>query len=465
MGILNKAYAVGGLAIWWLLPLLLFLGWPGWILLTGIIGLLAVVSLRFRGHPQIISIWLPTMILAGLSTIAAVLFDGFTILACTQAQHPQSPGDAFGAVFLLFLAIPSTLGGALTSYIFYRGLKGRPKSFPQPLSTWSALNVAALILVAFFNPDFFLSGTHDNLIVQVLDTQGKSVNNVSIQYAFYDSGFNGGTKALPESSGSKTTDMMGLLHLRPNHLATLIKLKLNKDGFAESKVEIRHDDVHSGIDGFRAVHLQLTGIEEAEERWEIHNSDPLMVKVYLPTMAEIQPPVRHLQFSGSWTESHLLYLNLSTGTLNAEGPGDLKFEIMGGMTSIASKFSKNFKVTALGGAKVAVPDADGALANLPPGTTLAELQKTDPTTADLVICPPLDLESFLKMAPQHHYTDTLSMAYIGDFYYKSPDGHRYARVSLKALGNGIYSPAGGPSGDIYLGTTDSRILLYNSKAK
>ena len=195
------------------------------------------------------------------------------------------------------------------------------------------------------------------------------------------------------------------------------------------------------------------------------SGDPLMVKVYLPTMAEIQPPVRHLQFSGSWTESHLLYLNLSTGTLNAEGPGDLKFEIMGGMTSIASKFSKNFKVTALGGAKVAVPDADGALANLPPGTTLAELQKTDPTTADLVICPPLDLESFLKMAPQHHYTDTLSMAYIGDFYYKSPDGHRYARVSLKALGNGIYSPAGGPSGDIYLGTTDSRILLYNPKAK
>ena len=42
---------------------------------------------------------------------------------------------------------------------------------------------------------------------------------------------------------------------------------------------------------------------------------------------------------------------------------------------------------------------------------------------------------------------------------------KYARVSLKALGNGIYSPAGGPSGDIYLGTTDSRILLYNPKAK
>jgi len=407
MKVYSSTIALLGLAIWWLLLFSLWTGWFTPIPTIAAIILLVVISLRFRGHPQIVAIWMPAIAFAGLSTLAALLI---VLIALTVlvGYHPQSLFGALSAGVFVFMAIPIAVAGILVAVIFFLLFKYRPKSFPQPLSSLATLNTLALCaFIAIYHQTLFIYARAP-MIVHVLDSQDRPVNQVTVHYANYTTRAGGGTEKEPEESGTLITDDEGTVKLSPNYLARHVVLDLSKNGYEKIKATAENDDVGMGDQGYRVVHVQLDGRQDDATQIHVSNKHPIEMKLYLPTDKEAPSPERQLNFGGSWPTSGEMYLKISDGTTSGEPVGDVKFEIVEDV--VANRPTKHFKVTALNGASLTPYHEPGANS----------------------------VEGMLSVAPLNRFTESLLIDWLNEFYYRSSDGKLYARIEVFDLGS--YQP-------------------------
>jgi len=431
MKVPQSAIALLGMAIWWLLLFLLWMGWLGPISIVAAIIALFVISLRFRDHPQIVAIWFPLMAFAGLSTLAAVWCVSVALWVRT-GYHPQSLFGSLSAVMFMLTAILVAVAGIVPAVILFFSVRHPPQSFPEPQCSLAILNTLALCaFIAIYHQTLFIF-ERDPMIVHVLDSQDKPLSQVTVHYANFTTQPDGETEPESEESGTLITDDGGTIKLSPNYQARHVVLDLSKDGYEKIKAMLVNDDVGEGDQGYRVIHIQLNGRQEDAAQTYVSNKHPIEMKLYLPTDKEAPSPEQEVNFGGSWPSSGEIYLKLSDGTLTEAPDGDLKFEIIEKATPNEPR--QHFKVTALNGA------------------SLTPYHSLRADSAQGIRNESFKFDDMMSLAPSDRYTDTLMIDLLNEFYYRSKDGKQYARIEVSDLGS--YQPPykKGPKGKLFLWT-------------
>ena len=427
-------FAGVGLAGWWLLALLLLTGWVGMVFdLVAIVGL-AVISIRYRSHPQIVVVWIPVIVIMVLSTAAAVLMALAAVLVLLF-YHPQSLFGSLNSAVFIVAAGPIAVVGVITGTLLFFCYKYRPRNVSSSLSFLAIVNTFLLgIFTVTFNQTLFILA-RDPMVVRVLDSQGKPISQVTVHYANYTTRADGGTEPNPEASGTLVTDNEGIMQFSPDHLARHVVLDLGKDGYAKIQATVVNDDVEMGEQGFRVIHVRLEGQKEDAAQTYVPNKHPVTMKLYLPTEKEAPSPETRVNFAGSWPSNGEIYLKLSDGTLTETPGGDLKFRIIEKVDP--GEPNEHFEVTALNGA------------------SLTPYHSVRADSAEGIKNEAFKFEDMMSVASRDRYTEKLMVDWLHEFYYRSPDGRHFARIELTGLG-GYHSPyKRGPEGRIILWTMNS----------
>ncbi len=423
-----------GLSVWWLILFLLWMHWIGLLTLVPLCVVLLVVAMAFRRHPQIATIWIPTVTICGLAAVGAIQL-GVTALDVMQNDHPQSLYGSLSSCLFLLFAIPVGIAGVIMAAILIVSAIFRPVSFLQSQTVVASLNTLALLTVAYFFQEALLLPPGDPLIIQVLDSQQRPLDHVSVYYAAFETEPSGAFKAAPEKYEKMLTDEAGKVKLTPSRNTRQIVLELGKAGYGWVKATIVNNDVGMGEQGYQEIYFQVNDIKAETRRSYVSNKKPVEISMYLPSKQESSVPLKRIKFGHTWPDSKILYLHLKDGTMDESPGGELKFECLekGDPRGLPQR---QYRVTALAGAG------------------LAPIRRDD--SAQGILNESYAFSDLMRESPLEPYTETLKNGLPGSFYCRLRKGGPYALVEM----GDVYR---GPAGEIFLGTTSSRILLFDPK--
>lgn len=139
----EATYAGLGLAVWWLFPVLLMAGVPGYLAAAFLLVVLLIWYFSGKPHAANISIWLPLVVLATFLVGTALLFIGWLVLLITTS--PQNSPAGLVIAVLIGVVAPLVLPAAIVAApILVLLLRNRPPKSSVTVVGLTVVNTAAI---------------------------------------------------------------------------------------------------------------------------------------------------------------------------------------------------------------------------------------------------------------------------------------------------------------------------------
>jgi hypothetical protein len=403
-----RSAVFAGLSYW--IGLVIFLLLPKqedpWstVLLIASVSILVglVISYGFQNANWVVVIWVPVMV-----------WTGFGILTLLYGIISESGGGAN----------PSPLGGAVLLIglggILFLGLVTviawvwRPKAYPRPVVALALINTLVLSLSA---REAYRHATLQEIILHVLDSAGKPLPGVRVNYTRYGYGSRGSHVYDGRGDGLVTGDD-GVARIPSREMRYETQATLRKMGFRPLHFTLGMQ--YSKWDTTRQLVIS-TDETKSIASGNVSVVEPVTFSLCVSPESDAPDRQHPLKFFDLLTDigsspGAKPYLNLKTGKFSADPTGDLHFELF---------FEKDeggyerprLRITGLNGAKVL---------QVPPHMAFSEAA--------------VPYESLYRIAPLTGYWGEVIVERPGDIpgpmiYVSARNGTLYGRLTADAWG-------------------------------
>jgi hypothetical protein len=222
----------GGLAIWWLFPLLYLLGNVGLELICPLALGLAIISFIVRRRPWGIVIWGPLMIIS--SMLLVWLICALCGLSVVMGEAAKSQNPASG---ILMLVILSALGLTLVIAIpvaisFGFGLASIPKNISWPVAALASINTFAVISSLWLIAH---AASQEVVNLHLTAPDGHPVSHAVVEYMAYRPN---GSGLDAQYSGTLVADDSGTVVIPFGNNFRKLEVETDATGFEMLKAEL-----------------------------------------------------------------------------------------------------------------------------------------------------------------------------------------------------------------------------------
>jgi hypothetical protein len=310
-----------GTVAWWIIPVIILLQPRNEVAGVGfafaclvVIGLALGLCAQFRQVPWIVLIWVPLVCWTGLGALKTFS----TILSEPTGGADAAPLQAVAVLIVLGAGLILSTGTIL-------GWVWRPRVFSLPLLV---LAIANTCVVSYVTLAANRRATHQGIILQVLDSQGRPLPGASVRYARYGYG-PGGREAFDAAGGPLTSGPDGLVVIPSRRMRYATKGTINKPGFRDVLFTVEMQ--FSKWDHDRGVTISTSETKDIA-RGRIPASDPVTLSIYVPPLTDAprsSDPVKRRE-ARSDIGRHpdaARFLNVETGEFSTAPATDLRFDV------------------------------------------------------------------------------------------------------------------------------------------
>lgn len=382
-----------------------------------------IVCAIFRKTDWTAFIWIP-MILCIFASVIELL----DASKGTGTHGPNTgPGEATAIVFMLGLLV-------ILAGFGFAAFWCRPRILPVPaIMVGALLNTAACGITT---SNLHRHVTRQEIVLHILDRDGKPVPGASVHYQRFGYGSEGST-VFDAEGGPILSDSSGVAIIPSRQMRYETRATISKQGYRDVLFTLKMQ--FSQYDKKRNVVLS-TPETKAIAQGSVPATNPVKVTVYLPPVSDTRDPTtKHIAMYSRRDvgKQPARFLNLTTGKFSMDQPSDLKLELS---PAIGGAFSnRRLRVIGLKGTEVQM---------LPSEAKFDGVSST--------------YEQLYRIAPTHGYQSEITLegeSYANGYvvYVRSADRKLHGRLHLDAQGD-LNGQDARYSGDLFINSSGSRLL-------